>query len=268
MKHMKISLCLIVKNEQEHLWRCLESLKDYVDEIIITDTGSDDSTVEIAKKYTDKIYFFEWIHDFSAARNFCQSHASWDYILWMDADEWFETSDIKDIKKKIWKHPEINFFSFNITHIYHGRAVKKEEKTRLFKNHKWYKWRWKTHEIIDTAKHSDSYGWICYLKDVNFFHSLDPKEKYWNSIEYFMKSFSDDRENNTLSCIILKEHIKNKKREEIQKHILMIPYIHRRFMTQFVALRETLWHEWYTKEKDMLTVLIKKSLILQKNPNF
>lgn len=73
---MKLSLCLIVKNEEKYLERCLKSLRNYVDEIIITDTGSADTTVEIAKKYTDKVYHFEWIDDFSAARNFCQSHAS------------------------------------------------------------------------------------------------------------------------------------------------------------------------------------------------
>lgn len=65
-----ISLCMIVKNEEQALPKCLESIKDIVDEIIIIDTGSTDRTKELAKKFTDKIYDFEWINDFGAARNY------------------------------------------------------------------------------------------------------------------------------------------------------------------------------------------------------
>ena len=65
-----ISLCMIVKNEEKVLARCLDSIADLMDEIIIVDTGSSDNTKEIAKKYTDKIYDFAWIDDFSAARNY------------------------------------------------------------------------------------------------------------------------------------------------------------------------------------------------------
>ena len=65
-----ISVCMIVKNEEAVLERCLDSLNGIAEEIIIVDTGSTDKTKEIAAKYTDKIYDFTWIHDFSAARNF------------------------------------------------------------------------------------------------------------------------------------------------------------------------------------------------------
>ena len=71
-----ISLCMIVKNEEKVLARCLDSIADLMDEIIIVDTGSSDNTKEIAKKYTDKIYDFTWIDDFSAARNFAFSKAT------------------------------------------------------------------------------------------------------------------------------------------------------------------------------------------------
>ena len=82
-----LSLCMIVKNEEAVLSRCLESIKDAVDEIIIVDTGSSDATKEIAKKYTDLVYDFKWINNFSAARNFSFSKASKDYIIWLDADD-------------------------------------------------------------------------------------------------------------------------------------------------------------------------------------
>ena len=71
-----ISLCMIVKNEENVLDRCLSSIADLMDEIIIVDTGSTDRTKEIASKYTDLIYDFPWINDFSAARNFSFSKAT------------------------------------------------------------------------------------------------------------------------------------------------------------------------------------------------
>ena len=82
-----ISLCMIVKNEEKHLARCLDTVRDLMDEIIIVDTGSADRTKEIAARYTDRIYDFAWIDDFSAARNFAFSMAGCDYIYSADADE-------------------------------------------------------------------------------------------------------------------------------------------------------------------------------------
>ena len=84
---MTISLCMIVKNEEKILRRCLDSLKGIYDEAIIVDTGSTDSTKEIAKEYTDKVYDFVWVNDFSKARNFAMEKATCDYIYMADADE-------------------------------------------------------------------------------------------------------------------------------------------------------------------------------------
>ena len=84
---ISISVCMIVKNEEKVLARCLDSLQDLVEEIIIVDTGSTDATKRIAAGYTDKIYDFVWTHDFSAARNYAFSKATMDYIYSADADE-------------------------------------------------------------------------------------------------------------------------------------------------------------------------------------
>ena len=82
-----VSLCMIVKNEERHLRRCLESLQGLIDEMIIVDTGSTDQTIEIAKSYTNNVYQFDWENDFSAARNFALSKATKDYVYVADADE-------------------------------------------------------------------------------------------------------------------------------------------------------------------------------------
>ena len=83
----EISLCMIVKNEEENLADCLDCVAGIVDEINIVDTGSTDKTIEIAKSYTDRVYHFEWVDDFAAARNFSYSKATKDFIMWLDADD-------------------------------------------------------------------------------------------------------------------------------------------------------------------------------------
>ena len=84
---MTLSVCLIVKDEEEVLKRCLGCVEKFADEIVIVDTGSRDGTVDIAKNFTDKVYFFEWCDDFSAARNFAFGKATCDYVMWLDADD-------------------------------------------------------------------------------------------------------------------------------------------------------------------------------------
>ena len=82
-----ISACLIVKNEEADLPRCLASIKDVVDEIIVVDTGSTDRTLEVARSFGAQTFFFEWCDDFSAARNESLRHAKGSFILWVDADD-------------------------------------------------------------------------------------------------------------------------------------------------------------------------------------
>lgn len=91
---MKISACLIVKNEEKVIESCLKSLKNYIDEIIVVDTGSTDKTKDIVKKYTSNLFDFEWVDDFSAARNFSLSKATGDFILIIDADEILENGNV------------------------------------------------------------------------------------------------------------------------------------------------------------------------------
>ena len=84
---MRLSVCLIVKNEEEVLARCLSCVAKFADEIIVVDTGSTDGTAEIARRFTDDVFSFEWQDDFSAARNFAFEKAKCDYLMWLDADD-------------------------------------------------------------------------------------------------------------------------------------------------------------------------------------
>ncbi len=96
-----LSLCMIVKNEEEFLEQCLNSVKDLVDEIIIVDTGSTDNTIEIAKKFGVKVIEIKWEDDFSKARNVSLKNATKDWILVLDADEVIAKKDHERIKEMI-----------------------------------------------------------------------------------------------------------------------------------------------------------------------
>ncbi len=93
---LPISVCIIAKNEEKYIGECLRRLSTYDWEIVVVDTGSTDNTVNIARSYTANVYHFDWVNDFSAARNFSISKASNDYILVVDCDEYLEKDDATD----------------------------------------------------------------------------------------------------------------------------------------------------------------------------
>lgn len=104
-----ISICVIMKNEEKHMEAFLSSIqrffKNCPHEIVLVDTGSVDNTLSIAQKYTDKIFHFKWIDDFSAARNFSISCASYDWILVLDCDEYVIKLDPQGLQEMIDRYP-------------------------------------------------------------------------------------------------------------------------------------------------------------------
>ena len=111
-----LSLCMIVKNEEDVIGRCLECVSDIFDEIIVVDTGSEDKTRDIVKKYTKNLYYFKWIEDFAAARNYAFSKATKDYIMWLDADDIILDKDkekIKELKINIDKSIDMVMMKYN-----------------------------------------------------------------------------------------------------------------------------------------------------------
>ena len=85
---MRVSLCMIARNEGATLSRCLSSIAGLADEIIVVDTGSLDNTREIARQLDARVHEFPWVDDFAAARNESLRHATGDWILWLDGDEY------------------------------------------------------------------------------------------------------------------------------------------------------------------------------------
>ena len=148
---ISISLCMIVKDEERVLKRCLDSVKDIVDEIVIVDTGSKDKTKDIARKYTDKLYDFKWEDDFSKARNFSFSKATKEYILWLDADDVILNEDkekLLELKSSLDKNVDIVMMKYNIAYDKNGKATYSYNRERLVKRDKGYKWVSPVHEVI------------------------------------------------------------------------------------------------------------------------
>ena len=146
-----ISLCMIVKDEEAVLDKCLSSVYDLVDEIIIVDTGSTDKTKEIAKKYTDKIYDFKWVDDFAKARNYSFSKATKDYIFWLDADDYMPEED-REKFKKLKESMDGTVDIYTMIYIYSrdkkGNPTYVQRKHRLLKRENNYKWESPIHEYI------------------------------------------------------------------------------------------------------------------------
>lgn len=145
------SCCMIVKNESKVLARCLDSIADLMDEIIIVDTGSTDNTKAIAAKYTDKIYDFAWTDDFSAARNFSFSKASMDYIYAPDADEYLDEENHRQLALvKEYMDPAIEIVQM----MYHTVSentvlnITDEYRPKLFKRLRSFTWIDPIHETV------------------------------------------------------------------------------------------------------------------------
>ena len=132
-----ISVCMIVKNEEAVLARCLDSIRGIADEIIIVDTGSTDKTKEIASNYTKHIYDFTWVNDFSVARNFAFSKATKDYIYSADADEVLE--EIKSISKKVYEIFHLNGI-IRIDFIYTNKKLYVNEINTIPGSYAYYLW--------------------------------------------------------------------------------------------------------------------------------
>ena len=147
-----ISVCMIVRNEEKVLARCLDSLQGLWEELIIVDTGSTDNTKKIAARYTDKIYDFTWTGSFSDARNFSFSKAGCDYIYSADADE--ELDEQNRERFRILKEalmPEIE-----IVQMYYGNQLSQhsiynydmEYRPKLYKRLREFVWQEPIHEAV------------------------------------------------------------------------------------------------------------------------
>jgi len=148
---IKISACTIAKNEALNIGKSIESYKDYVDEIIIVDTGSIDETEEIAKNLGAKVLKFEWKNDFAAAKNFALDNAKGDWIIFLDADEWFKDDTAKNLQSVIAKTTKSNYKAAACRIINYSSETEVMETgttIRIFKNDSSIRFIRAIHEVL------------------------------------------------------------------------------------------------------------------------
>lgn len=164
-----ISVCIIAKNEEKNIEKCLSSLIPYDFEIVLVDTGSTDRTKELAAKYTDKIYDFIWTDDFSAARNFSLQKASHNWIFMLDCDEWIEHIDKEELEyfQKHLSQAVGSVDRHNITGTPDAPG-KSTDRTERFFSRKFYHYTGIIHEQL-TPKYAKSFE--TYLLNTGIGHS-------------------------------------------------------------------------------------------------
>ena len=143
-----ISVVLIVRDSSATIEKCLSSFKNIADEIVVVDTGSVDNTIEIVQKYTDKIFHFKWVNDFSAARNFSFDQCTCSHILWVDSDDYILPEDIQKIKEFDLSDKEIVICPYQYGHDEFGNSTCTVYRERIVKRSLGLKWVGPIHETL------------------------------------------------------------------------------------------------------------------------
>lgn len=156
-----ISLCMIVKNEADIIERCLKSVHHLVDEIVIVDTGSTDDTKSICRRYTDRLFDFEWIDDFSAARNYAFEQATGDFIFWLDADDVLSVEDqqkFAELKETLTPDVSAVSMEYQLWFTPDGEPSHSLRRYRLVNRERSFRWVGTVHEYLEVSGnlvHSD-----------------------------------------------------------------------------------------------------------------
>ena len=174
---MKISLCMIVKDEEAVLARCLDSAASLVDEIGIVDTGSTDKTVEIAKSYAARVLFEPWQDNFAHARNISFQAATGDFLLWLDADDFVTPANaerFRMLRERLSKKPcDTVMCPYETNNLRYFRE-------RLLRNTPEAKWRGHVHECIAP------FGKILH-DEFTVTHLSSGKDKSWRNLHIYQK---------------------------------------------------------------------------------
>ena len=177
---VRLSQCMIVKNEEKNIERALAWAKPVAYEQIVVDTGSTDKTVEIAEKLGAKVYHFEWIKDFSAAKNYAIEQASGNWIAFLDADEYFspeDTSKLIIILENIEKDSKLckSVMILNTPWVQlddSGEATSIDEQGRIFRNIKEIRYVGKIHEKLSVTDD------ILLIDDISIMHTGYAETEY------------------------------------------------------------------------------------------
>lgn len=251
----KISVVIIAKNEEQTLRTCIESVK-WADEIVVVDTGSSDKTVEIAKELADTVWFFEWVDDFSMARNYAKSLATHDWIVSIDCDEIIDSENgIIRIKALIDSLQESQD-AINVT-MWNG-VSSKNWLIRVFRKH--LIWKWAIHETVSatSAIHSD----IVFKYGRSPAHDLDP----FLDLRILEKEYAKDPTNTRTAFYLWREYYYNHKYEDaiqiLEKYKTMATFPQELTYALYLIARCYWYNQEWQKARDNCMLAIAR------NPNF
>lgn len=150
----RVSQCMIVKNEEKNIERALSWGKDIMWEQIVVDTGSTDRTVELAEALGAKVYHFPWIDDFSAAKNYAIDQAKGDWIVFLDADEYMDAEDTKELGGLLWdiergNAPYLVIYMDYVAQAKDGTLTRIGNNMRVFRNRPDLRYVGRIHEYVE-----------------------------------------------------------------------------------------------------------------------
>lgn len=174
---MGISACIIAKNEEKNIERCLKSLINAVEEIIVVDTGSTDNTIELSKIYGAKVFEMEWEDDFSKARNYSLDKANEEWALIIDCDEELTNESIP-ILKDLSKNQEFDGFGVIVSNVIGGQESYTVQSLRFIRNKDEYRFHSPIHEQIGDVilGYKGQYGVLSSkIKFIHYGYEIDEK---------------------------------------------------------------------------------------------
>ena len=185
-KNLRISQCMIVKNEEKNIEKALSWGKGIVAEQIVVDTGSTDRTVEIAKAMGAQVYYFQWIDDFAAAKNFAIEKARYEWIALLDADEYFTEEDARKLPAAVWRAQENRCDGIATGWIQlddQGRITSADTQIRVFRNGPTVRYKRRIHEYLSADNHPPVVD--VRVNDLSIFHTGYTVENYKKKREIF-----------------------------------------------------------------------------------
>lgn len=206
---LKLSLCMIVKNEAGNLEALLPQVQECVDEIIIVDTGSDDYTLEVARHFTPNVYSFPWCDDFSAARNYSLAKASGEYFLWFDADDRLTHKSIQGIRRLKEYLDGEKFFYFvlkDMRETEKGPCVRSYTyQIRCAPRHPSVRFKGRIHENLTSSLTSSPYVAVNTDIEIEHYGYNDPKilrAKMQRNLRLFMEDYKSRSDDATFVCLL------------------------------------------------------------------
>lgn len=151
---IRISACVIVRNEEKNLPRWIEGVRPFADELIVVDTGSTDQTVELARRAGAELYAFPWRDDFSAAKNYALDQATGNWIVFLDADEYFDPPSRQSLRAYLEQIDGNRRIAGLVTPLYNidtdqdDRVITKQYQMRVFRRDRYLRFEGSIHEMV------------------------------------------------------------------------------------------------------------------------